>query len=253
MNEPSSEQPPPSLESDEEQPPPSSEQPPPSLESDEEQPPRSSEQPPPSLESDEEQPPPSSEQPPLSSEQPPLSLELDGEVSAKRRKREKKACHVCGKEMDPRSIQRHLKGVHGAELTTSVCVDEVRGIFMVRKSSNGGAGYPVHVQKSVAGPLVSKPFCEDDWCRIYMDTAWRSGMNAVECRHLQQVGIGSEYRKTVKLSETFLLDLSSDGPYKMLKRERIQECLSLLQDAASHNAELIVSFPDGEWFIHFCL
>ncbi len=137
--------------------------------------------------------------------------------------------------MDPRSIQRHL---------------QVR-IFMVRKSSNGGIGFPVHVQKSFAGPLASKPFCEDDRCRIYMDTAWRSGMNAVECRHLQQVGIDCDYRETAKLSETFLLDLSSDGPYKMLKTERIQECLSLLQTAESHNAELIVSFLDGERYIHF--
>ena len=99
--------------------------------------------------------------------------------------------------------------------------------------------------------LTCKPFCEDDRCRIYMDTAWRSGMNVVECRHLQQDGIDSHYRETVKLSETFLLDLSPDGPYKMLKTERIQECLSLLQAAESHNAGLIVSFPDGERFIHF--
>ena len=83
------------------------------------------------------------------------------------------------------------------------------------------------MQKSVARLLASKPFCEDDRCRIYMDTACRSGMNPVECRHLQQVGIDSDYRETVKLSETFLLDPSPDGPYKMLKTKRIQECLSL--------------------------
>ena len=63
------------------------------------------------------------------------------------------ACQVCGKEMDPRSIQRHLEAIHGTELTRNVCVDESRDIFMVRKSSNGGIGYPVHVQMSVAGPL----------------------------------------------------------------------------------------------------
>ena len=60
--------------------------------------------------------------------------------------------------MDPRSIQRHLEAIHGTELTRSVCVDESRDIFMVRKSSNGGIGYPVHVQKSVAGPLASNHF-----------------------------------------------------------------------------------------------
>ena len=59
-----------------------------------------------------------------------------------------------------------------------------------------------------------------------------------------------EYRETVKLSKTFLLDLSPDGPCKLLKPERIQECLSLLQAAKSHNAELIVNFSEGERFIH---
>ncbi len=51
--------------------------------------------------------------------------------------------------MDPRSIQRHLQVIHGAERTRRVCVDEGRGIFMVRKSSNGGIAYPVHVARTI--------------------------------------------------------------------------------------------------------
>ena len=69
--------------------------PPRSSESGEEQPPPNSEQ----LLPYSEQAPPNSKQQPQSFEHPPPSLESDDEVSAKKRKRRKKACQVCGKEM----------------------------------------------------------------------------------------------------------------------------------------------------------
>ena len=180
----------------------------------------------------------------------------DSEPQPKRRRLgEKKECPICKKQMDPRSVPRHLRDIHGQEIPKSVCVDEGRGIYMVRKSSKGGVAYPIHVQKSFSSSESIRrkgvPFCEDDRCRDYMDVAWRSGMNAVECRHIQQVGANSEYQDGVTLNETCLKDISYQGNFKILKRERMQQCLSLSQAAASDNAQLIVSFPDGERFIHF--
>ena len=37
----------------------------------------------------------------------------------------------------------------------------------------------------------------------------------------------------------------------MIKRERIDQCISLSHVASKNNADLIVSFEDGERYIHF--
>ena len=77
---------------------------------------------------------------------------------------------------------------------------------MVRKSSHGGVAYPVHVQKCVR-PLSDvngkqTPFCENNSCRVYMEVAWRSGMNAVECQHIREVGVNTTYKEEVHLRES---------------------------------------------------
>ena len=90
--------------------------------------------------------------------------------------------------MDGRSLLRHQRGIHKEIVPTNVCVDQTKGLYMVRKSSHGGVAYPIHVQKCVR-PLIDvngkqTPFCENNSCRVYMEVAWRSRMNAVKCQHI---------------------------------------------------------------------
>ena len=40
--------------------------------------------------------------------------------------------------MDVRSLPRHQRDIHKEIIPSNVCVDEMRGIYMVRKSSHGG-------------------------------------------------------------------------------------------------------------------
>ncbi|CAB3981824.1 Hypothetical predicted protein [Paramuricea clavata] len=174
------------------------------------------------------------------------------EPKPKRQKSERKECPICKKVMDVRSLLRHQRDIHKEIVPTNVCVDEMKGLYMVRK---GGVAYPVHVQKCVR-PLSDvngkqTQFCENYSCRVYMEVACRSGMNAVECQHIREVGVNTTYKEEVHLQESDLNGLSQEGTFNILKQERIKQCISLSKAASSNNAVLIVSFEDGERYIHF--
>ena len=48
--------------------------------------------------------------------------------------------------MHQKSLARHFCDIHGEEIVNvATCVDEDKSIFLVRNSSRGGVGYPVHV------------------------------------------------------------------------------------------------------------
>ena len=58
----------------------------------------------------------------------------------------KRACLICKKYMYPKSLARHCRNIHQLEVvSTAICVDEEGGLFLVRNSSHGGVGYPIHV------------------------------------------------------------------------------------------------------------
>ena len=67
-----------------------------------------------------------------------------------------------------------------------------------------------------------------------MEVAWRSGMNAVECQHIREVGVNTTYKDEVHLRESDLNDLSQEGTFKILKQERINQCISLSEAASSN-------------------
>ena len=101
---------------------------------------------------------------------------------------------------------------------------------MVTRSSKGGINYPIHVKKLLHQQDSHDSigvFCEDESCRTYMEVVQRSGLRCVECQHLQLVGNTSKYLKMVPLSEDDLWDLSHNGQHKLLKIERIEECIEL--------------------------
>ena len=72
----------------------------------------------------------------------------DGSTISRRAIPEMKECSICGKTMRQKSLARHYRDIHDKEIVrVATCVDEYNGIFLVRNSSRGGVGYPVHVKK----------------------------------------------------------------------------------------------------------
>ena len=197
----------------------------------------------------------SSATPLLEEKESSATTEVIEEPKPKRQKSERKECPTCKKVMDVRSLPRHQRDIHKKIIPTNVCIDETRGIYMVRKNSHGGVSYPLHVRKCVWSPSEESgnknPFCESNSCRDYMEVTWRSGMNAMECHHIREVGVKTMYKEKVQLRRSDLDDLSCEGEFKMIKEERINQCISLLQAASENNADLFVSFEDGERYIHF--
>ena len=92
-------------------------------------------------------------------------------------------------------------------------------------------------------------FCEDESCRTHMEVAQRRGLRCVECRHLQLIGNTSEYPKMVPLSEDDLWNLSHNGQHKLLKIERIKECIELNNGALDTPA--VVPYNEDGRFCHF--
>ena len=82
-----------------------------------------------------------------------------------------------------------------------------------------------------------------------MEVTQRSGLRCVECRHLQLVGNTSEYPNIVSLNENDLWDLSHNGQHKLLKIEKIEECIELKNQALDTPA--VVPFNEDGRFFHF--
>lgn len=163
---------------------------------------------------------------------------------------EMKECSICGKSMHQKSLARHYRDIHDKEIVSvATCVDEVKGIFLVRNSSRGGVGYPVHVRKVMGTENVGIQ-CEKSECMDYMRVAWRSGITTAECKHLQEVGKNPVFPEAIVLSPETIEDLSPSGKYRMLTEERITECKELQCEARRKNSECIVSVTDGSRFIH---
>ena len=76
--------------------------------------------------------------------------------------------------MNVRSLPRHQRDIHKKIIPTNVCVDETRGIYMVRKSSHAGVSYPLHVRKCVWSPSEESgnknPFCESN---SFAEITWK--------------------------------------------------------------------------------
>lgn len=95
---------------------------------------------------------------------------------------EMKECSICGKSMRQKNLARHYRDIHEKEIVNvATCVDEDNGIFLVRNSSRGGVGYPLHVKKVMGSENVGIQ-CEKSECMDYMRVAWRSGIKTAECK-----------------------------------------------------------------------
>ena len=133
---------------------------------------------------------------------------------------------------------------------TATCVDEVRGIFLIRNSSHGGVSHPIHVRKVMGGENVGVE-CEVTECMDNMKVAWRSGLTTAECHHLKEVGKNPTFPEKVILLPDTLEDLSKSGNFKIFSEDRIESCNALVAAAEMARSECIVPFIDGTRFIHF--
>jgi len=159
-------------------------------------------------------------------------------------------CPICSKTMHIKSIRRHCKEQHDAELSGATCVDEEEGLFLIRNSSKGGVSYPIHVQKVIGG-VKTTVACEVDHCMDTMAVAWRSGITSAECHHLANVGKNPCFPQKINLDQDVLDDLSKNGKHKLLTDERIEGCKRILAVAEEKNKQCVVPMKDGERYIHF--
>ena len=167
-----------------------------------------------------------------------------------RGEKSKKSCSVCGKEMHPKSLARHCRVAHGVETAAmATCVDEEDGLFLVRNSSHGGVGYPIHVKKVMGSEHGVQ--CEVRDSMDFMRVAWKSGMKTAMCKHLEKVGTNCTFPEEIELSTEALNDLSPSGAFKMFKNDRIQECITLKTCAAKDNSRCVVSVQESMRFYHF--
>jgi len=126
---------------------------------------------------------------------------------------EMKECSICGKCMRQKSLVRHYRDIHDKEtVTVATCVDEDNAIFLVRNSSRGGVGYPVHVKKVMVSEDVGIQ-CEKSECMDYMQVPWRTEITRAKCKHLQEVGKNPMFPESIVLSPETIEDLSPPGKY----------------------------------------
>ena len=163
-----------------------------------------------------------------------------------------KKCDICNKLMHAKSIVRHKRDVHDtSSIPDCVCVDDMKGIFFVRKYfAKRGVPYRTHVQKLIK-PDVFSISCEMDACIDYMNVAKRSGMPITECIHLQQCSKSPLYVPKKVLSFNTLENLSGKGQLKILSDQTISNCKKLHQIAAKGDTHLIVAVGIDDRFIHF--
>ena len=110
-------------------------------------------------------------------------------------------------------------------VNVATCVDEQLGLFLIRNSSRGGEAYPTHVRKVLGSASVAIQ-CEQTECMDFMRVAWKSGLSATECRHLEHGRKNSIFPDEYKLLPSALQDLSSLGTFRMLTDELISNAKS---------------------------
>ena len=163
---------------------------------------------------------------------------------------EKTKCPICSKMMHVKSITRHCREIHEREMPSSTCVDEQQGIFLIRNSSKGGVGYPIHVRKVMGGGKTVAA-CEVTDCMDTMAVAWRIGISTAECHHLVNVGKNPIFPEKICLNREVLNDLSKTGTYRLLTDERIESCRHVQALAEKKQVPCIVPMEDGKRFLHF--
>lgn len=168
-------------------------------------------------------------------------------------KEQSNTCPECGKHYaNKNALQRHVREVHkrkregavtAGKYLTGVCVDFLKGLFIMSRSFSGVAR-PIHCQHStyVAAFRAGITACEMNECDGAAVIAGLSGHPAFACIHLQSEQYAKPYQQPITLTETSLDDLVGQK-VAWFKESKKGECLSLKDKAEEGGYPLIVPFP----------
>ena len=164
-------------------------------------------------------------------------------------KEQSNTCPGCGKHYaNKNALERHVREVHkrkregavtAGKYLTGVCVDFMKGLFMVRRPFSG-VSRPIHCQQSTYAAAFKAGItaCELNECNGAAVVAGLSGHPAFECIHLQSVQYAKPYQKPITLTETSLDDLVG-RKVAWFKESKKGECLSLKDKAEEGGYPLI--------------
>ena len=154
--------------------------------------------------------------------------------------------------MHKKSLKRHERCKHGArEPYTAICCDSKEGIYMVKRSTHGGIGFPLHVQKIVNANKGNRMECENQSYRDLMIMAVRSEMTGRECVHLMQVN-NAFFPVQVELDQRKLKELSETEKYEVLTEETVVDCIEKNSVATFYGSPTVVEWDDVN-FIHLSI
>ena len=87
----------------------------------------------------------------------------------------------------------------------------------------------------------------------FIRVAWKSGLSAAECRHLEQVGKNAIFPEEYQFLPFAPQDLSSLGTYRMLTDERIKQCQELKAKTDTKKVRCFVAVQESSRFTHFSI
>ena len=171
-------------------------------------------------------------------------------------KRRKVICPTCKMHVSSRNLARHINAKHAnAGLRTSkgaVCVDPEARIFMVRTSTHGGVGYPIHVKLPADGCATSAE-CDSSECTDMMRKGWIISGQYAKCIHVQiaESAIFAERRAdpsgsdacpaAVTLTLQTLIDVGPEGSKPLLKSDSVSQCQALQAKAAENGKQCMAA------------
>nr|XP_033933765.1 uncharacterized protein LOC117441855 [Pseudochaenichthys georgianus] len=148
----------------------------------------------------------------------------------------KKKCPICHVLISKTKLKKHMERKHSAkpkDISSGPqlqieCIDPGNGVYAVHKAFRG-ASAPLHVQNKVWGEnqYVS---CENDECQVSLELAWRSGIKAYQCTHLESITCCSSYASPTELEEGALTEMvdnnwfGEDAKRLCLVRQNLARC-----------------------------
>ena len=156
-------------------------------------------------------------------------------------------CSQCGVDMLRKNLKDHVLLKHSLFKCTiskmryhdGVCLDQMKGLYLVVNKLGSGTEYPIHVQKLLNGQFQQIVKCDSKDCISPMHVAGMSGHASYECNHAQSV----QYVTAPALK----FNMTEEGIDELISMQRVKEenkgsCLSL-----KHKAELMHELSVGAW------
>lgn len=161
------------------------------------------------------------------------------------------SCENCKKTFaSKKSLQNHMRGVHGpkhdyinsSRYLNNVCVDNERGIFLVRRNFSGNSSAVHCVLNPTAFTASGGLSCELGSCTDMALSSRRGGDPAFLCMHLRSAACKSNSANAVRLEDD-VLDEIVLSKVRWFKTSRAKACVSLRDSAVKNNSIPVVELP----------